>query len=228
DNANAAVPPKLALIRDIFTSTSGKPTRPVAVAAAPTTVPPAAPASVSKPTAAASAGPAPAGPAATAAVRAPAASVPVQVAAAQPKHAPASVPVAAPVVVNPPASAAATPGAPEAVSGKAAVETAIKGWVQAWSSRDVKAYLAAYGKEFSPPGAMDRKAWEEERRQRILGKSSISVRLDGLAVVVNGEHAQAKFRQEYKAGELAVSSRKTLDLARSGERWYIVKETVGH
>ncbi len=43
---------------------------------------------------------------------------------------------------------------------------------------------------------------------------------------MNGDKAVAKFRQDYKADALAVSSRKTLDLARSGDRWLIVRESV--
>jgi hypothetical protein len=91
----------------------------------------------------------------------------------------------------------------------------------------VKAYLAIYGKEFAPPGGGSRSAWEQERQQRIASKASISVKIDNLSVTVNGKHALAKFRQDYKAGGLAVASSKTLDFAKQGEHWFIVKETVG-
>ena len=74
---------------------------------------------------------------------------------------------------------------------------------------------------------MARSAWEEERRLRILGKKSISVKLDGLTVTVTGSKAVAKFQQDYKADALSVSSRKRLDLVKTGERWLIVKESVG-
>jgi hypothetical protein len=46
-------------------------------------------------------------------------------------------------------------------------------------------------------------------------------------VTVNGNKAVAKFRQDYKANGLAVTSRKTLDLVKNGERWQIVKESTG-
>jgi ketosteroid isomerase-like protein len=125
----------------------------------------------------------------------------------------------------------AKPVAPVAVDSDGAtkdVETAVAKWASVWSARDVKAYLASYGKEFDPPGAMGRKAWEEERTQRINGKASISVKIDKLSVRVTGNQAIAKFRQDYKAGGLAVSSHKTLDFAKVGDRWQIVKETVGN
>ena len=88
-------------------------------------------------------------------------------------------------------------------------------------------YLGSYGKEFNPPGSVGRKAWEEDRRSRIMGKSSISVKLNDLAVSVNGSKATVKFKQAYSADSLNVSSRKTLDLVKSGERWLIVRESTG-
>jgi len=39
--------------------------------------------------------------------------------------------------------------------------------------------------------------------------------------------AVAKFRQDYHADTLSVSSRKTLDLVKAGDRWVIVKESTG-
>ena len=94
-------------------------------------------------------------------------------------------------------------------------------------ARDVKGYLASYGKEFDPPGTMSRSEWEKERRQRISSKAKISLKLENLVVTVDGNKAVAKFRQDYKAGGLAVSSRKTLELVKTGERWHIVREITG-
>jgi hypothetical protein len=88
-------------------------------------------------------------------------------------------------------------------------------------------YLGAYGKEFDPPGKMSRAAWEAERRSRIVGKSHISVRLSDLHVSVNGNRAVAKFKQAYSADSLNVSSRKTLELVKAGDRWVIVRESTG-
>ena len=108
------------------------------------------------------------------------------------------------------------------------MEAAVAHWAKVWSARDVKAYLGSYGKSFDPPGSMSRKDWEEERQQRITSKASISVKVDKLVVNINGNHAVAKFRQDYKAGGLAVSSHKTLDFAKVGEHWLIIKESVGN
>jgi ketosteroid isomerase-like protein len=133
----------------------------------------------------------------------------------------AAVASSTPVVVSSPAAAVDSQASKD-------VEAAVAAWARAWSAKDVKAYLGAYGRDFNPPGAMSRKTWEEERQLRISSKASISVKVDKLTVSVNGNRAAAKFRQDYKAGGLAVNSSKTLDFARVGEHWQIVKETVGN
>ena len=68
---------------------------------------------------------------------------------------------------------------------------------------------------------------EQQRRERIMGKSSISVKVQNLQVQVQGDKAQARFRQDYKADQLSVSSRKTLQLAKVSGQWLIVKESTG-
>lgn len=91
----------------------------------------------------------------------------------------------------------------------------------------MNAYLGAYGKDFDTPGKQTRKAWEEDRRARIVSKSKISVKLSDLSVDVNGNKATAKFKQDYSADTLNISSRKTLGMTKAGERWLIVRESTG-
>ncbi len=202
DASNQAVAPKLALIRELFSPTGAKNQRPVMPATTPTAATVAAPVAKPSPTVAASA-PAPVSPASAASA--------VATAATAPSPTPAPTP------------------ASSSGGGNAArdAEAAVHAWARAWSARDVKAYLAAYGKDFTPPGSLSRGAWEEERRQRISSKAKISVKLENLDVTMHGNRAVAQFRQDYKAGSLAVSSRKTLELVKSGDRWLIVKESTG-
>ena len=91
----------------------------------------------------------------------------------------------------------------------------------------MKAYLAAYADDFDPPGEQSRKNWEEERRVRIVGKARISVRLSDLQIQAQGNKAVVRFRQAYSADNLNVSSRKTLEMRKAGERWLIVRESTG-
>ena len=160
----------------------------------------------------------------------PAAAAPAApVAAAKPPVVAQAPTPAAPAVVTPPV-ATRVPAAPAGASGGAAekdVEAVVRAWAAAWASKDMNGYLASYGKEFATPGGQARKTWEDERRSRIVGKSSISVKVENLSVSVNGDKAVAKFKQGYSADSLNVSSRKTLDLTRAGDRWVIVKESTG-
>ncbi|MDP2818307.1 MAG: tetratricopeptide repeat protein [Polaromonas sp.] len=138
---------------------------------------------------------------------------------------PAAPPAPAPVA--PPAAPVAPPTAVPVSAVEKEVEAAVRAWASAWAAKDMGAYLAAYGKDFDTPGNQPRKAWEEERRSRIVGKSRITVKLSNVSVAVKGSKATAKFKQDYSADALNVSSRKTLDMAKAGERWLIVRESTG-
>jgi len=198
DAANAtSVKPKLALIRELFSADIAKGAKPAAAAPAPAVVATQRPA------------PAPA-----------------------PAAAPAPTPAPAATAAAPAATPAPAPAAPDAAKQEAAkdakeVTAAVQAWAAAWAAKDMKAYLAAYGKDFDPPGRMTRAAWEKERESRIVGKSKITVQVSDLNVSVNGNKATARFRQAYSADSLNVSSRKTLDLVESNGRWLIVREATG-
>jgi tetratricopeptide (TPR) repeat protein len=196
DGANVAVPPKLALIRELF-SPNNKGQRPATAAQIAASAAAVAKASAVVPVAAASAVPRPT------AVR------------------PATVGKADVSPVKPSASDAST-------KGPTGVEAAVQAWAKAWSDKDMEAYLSAYGTEFTPSTRQTRSAWEEDRRKRIVGKTSIAVKLENLNVTVSANKAIAKFRQIYRAESLSVSSRKTLELVKTGERWLITKESTGN
>jgi len=194
DGGNSAVPPKLALIRNLFNA-EPKAQKPAAAVPTPPAVTAQAPAAPAKP--------------------------------ATPAPAPAPAPAATPAAPAAPAAAPPVAAASPASGTGKEVESAINAWASAWAAKDMTAYLAAYGKDFDTPGNQTRKAWEEERRARITGKSRISVKVSDLSVDVKGSKATAKFKQDYSADTLHVSSRKTLDMAKAGERWLIVKESTG-
>ena len=130
-----------------------------------------------------------------------------------------TLPTAPPVVTAAPAAAS--------TGAEKDVESAVRNWASAWSAKDMAGYLGSYGKDFDPPGSVGRKAWEDDRRSRIMGKSRISVKLNDIAVSVDGSKATVKFKQAYSADSLNVSSRKTLDLVKTGDRWVIVRESTG-
>ena len=242
DSGNPAVAPKLALIRELFSVNSAKsPSATSTTASAPAAQPgrstPSTLASKPVPTlpgpSAARTPVQPATPAVVASSAAPVA--PIAPVTSKPPTppvavAPAATPQAAvPAAATPPATAptVATAAPSTASSGAKEVEATVRSWANAWAAKDVKAYLASYGKEFDTPGTMSRSTWEDERRMRISSKSQISIRIENLNVKVDGNKATATFRQGYRANGLAVSSQKTLELTKNGERWQIVKESTG-
>ncbi|MFP8780959.1 tetratricopeptide repeat protein [Hydrogenophaga sp. RWCD_12] len=155
---------------------------------------------------------------------APAAAAPVA-ATKPPVAAPAP---AATTAAAAPAPAAAMPAAPAAASsGQADVEAAVHAWAKAWSSKNMSGYLGAYASNFTPPGGQTRKDWEADRKARIVPRNKIDVGVSDMAVTLNGDRASVRFRQAYASDSISVSSRKTLDLVKSGNRWLIVRESTG-
>lgn len=149
--------------------------------------------------------------------------------------APAAAPVLGTAAVAPTVPAAAAP-APTPAPVKAAtsdnaekeVAAAVRKWAKAWSDQDINIYIGSYSKDYKSASKQSRKAWEQERRDRIVGKPNISVKLENLDVSVDANKAVAKFRQDYRGGSLEVTSRKTLELVKVGERWVIVRESTGN
>ncbi len=195
DSSNTMAQNKLALIRDLV-STSGsanvKPTLPAAPAKPVVTPPPTATVVTSVPGAATNTPPTPPAP---------------QAAPAPTKPLPAPAPVKAESNINDD------------------VLKALGNWADAWSRKDMKAYLGAYASSFNPPKGQTRKSWEQEREQRITSKpGKISVSFDRPQISVNGDKATVKFRQHYAAGSLNTATTKTLVFVRSGSRWLIAEE----
>lgn len=217
DSSNATAQNKLAMMRDLMSLSGRAGARPPAtvVAAATPAAPTAAPTPAAKPAPAPAAAPVPA---------------PVSV----PTPTPAAKPAApAPVAVAPPA-AAPTPAAKVADSrptvdaaATASVSKSVEQWAAAWSAKDIKAYLAQYGADFQPPGGVSRRAWEQERTQRVTKPGKIDVDIEDLDVEIDGDKATAKFRQHYRSANLNSSTNKTLVLARHGDKWQIQQERIG-
>jgi tetratricopeptide (TPR) repeat protein len=132
--------------------------------------------------------------------------------------APAAKPAAAAKVAPEP-----RPAAPDK-SAATGVEAAVASWAEAWSSRDVDAYLAAYASDFTASG-MARSAWEAQRRARITAPKSIEVKISDLKVEQRGDAASATFRQTYRSDRLNSTVTKTLKLALQNGQWRIVDET---
>ncbi|HEX5338156.1 MAG TPA: tetratricopeptide repeat protein [Gallionella sp.] len=220
DRSNTSTQTKLAMIQDLFSGnarpkstatrnvatgivSSGKPA--VATAPAPTPAPVPAPAAP-EPVAVA---PAPVKPVAVAPVAAP----------AKPA-APEKV-----VAVAPQPKPAAEKAAPEAANHESDVLKTVNAWAEAWSSKNVKKYLAFYAPDFDTPDGESRSSWAETRKERIGKPKSIHVGIsDATVKFTDSTHATVQFRQSYRASHMHTSSHKTLLMVKSGGKWLIQEE----
>jgi len=129
---------------------------------------------------------------------------------------------AKPIVADP-GPAKPTPAATATTEN--GIESAITRWAQAWSTKDVDTYLAAYASDFTADG-LSRSKWEEQRRARLTAPKTIEVRISDLKIDPQGDTASATFRQVYRSDRHRSNAIKTLDLALQNGQWRIVKETT--
>lgn len=121
-----------------------------------------------------------------------------------------------------PAPATAPVAAEDAL---AAPGHAVLAWAQAWSRRDVDAYLAAYTPDYAGPRAkMTRQAWVDERRERIASRKDIAVEVSKLQLKRQGDTATATFVQRYRSDGPTDRMRKRLVLVQVNGRWLIQRE----
>lgn len=209
DKANASAQTKLALVKELFSGghpgkAPSKPERP-SVASAPAAAKPEA---------------APAKPAAAKPETAPAKPAPAPVVTA---------PVAVKPVPEPAAKPAASPETKATQADEAEVLEALNAWVAAWSKQDVKTYLGFYAKDFKVPGGESRAAWEKTRKERVAKPKSIKVEVVAPKVTLDSPtRATIHFKQSYRSDMLSNTTKKSLSMVRTGEKWLILEERVEH
>ncbi|WP_222846707.1 L,D-transpeptidase Cds6 family protein [Chitinolyticbacter meiyuanensis] len=200
EGQNRQVATKLTLVRELFSGSAIAPVRPPVVASARPTLAP-----IAKPTAV---------PTRAAAPTQPPKPAPTPQPTAKPTLAPTPLPTAVPTPQPTPVET----GNDRAVQ---AATRAVEAWADAWSSQDFDRYVSAYSKKFATA------AWAAERKPRVTGPKSISVRLSAIKVTLEGDdRAIVRFRQSYKSDRLSSNTGKTLVLEKSGSRWLIVEERI--
>ena len=214
DKGNVAAQTKLALVKELF-STSGKGNRAPAKGEA------------SK-TAAASSTPAASTPVLP----------PVKPEPAKPAPAPVVTSAPAPIPVPAPAKPEVAKPAPEVKQAvvpteskndaDAAVLKALNSWAKSWSDKNVAGYLDHYAKDFKVPGGESRSAWEKNRKERISKPKSIHVAIESPRVTASdASHASINFKQAYKSASLSTSTQKTITYVKVGDKWLIQQERIG-
>ncbi len=105
------------------------------------------------------------------------------------------------------------------------IEAMLLDWATAWSNGDADAYLAFYDKEFAPPHNVKHEVWRRERRERVNPSRTISIKLEKVAIELQGEdEARATFLQHYRSNTYKDRVRKQMVLKRRDGRWRIVRE----
>ena len=110
-----------------------------------------------------------------------------------------------------------------------AITAAVNSWAQAWSSQNVNKYFASYGAGFKPAKGESRKAWEQQRKERITKPSSINVELSNINITsVDSDNAKVRFKQSYRADGKPISTTKTLVMKKDGDNWFIEQEIANN
>lgn len=127
-----------------------------------------------------------------------------------------STPVSNPIASN---AVASTPE-----NNNQDVLSTVEKWAEAWRTKNVDAYLAAYELNFKLAKFKSHEEWASYRKDRITEKSKISVKVINPQIKINGNKAEIKFIQQYSADGINSNTQKTLLLEKINNNWLIIKE----
>ena len=141
---------------------------------------------------------------------------------------PTAVAIAPSAIVSPALQAQPESMAPAAnrVPDETQIGDLVESWRQAWQSHDLTAYLAAYGADFRPADGSSRDAWVTARSKKLAGNAAIEVQLHNVVIErLEQDRFSVSFQQDYASGSYREVGRgKTLDVAREGGEWKIIRE----
>lgn len=98
-------------------------------------------------------------------------------------------------------------------------------WAQAWSSREVEAYLNYYAEDYQPDPNTSHDQWRGNRDAALTRSGEISVAVSEIDVQIEASIARVEFLQSYRSSNYSDSVRKTLVYSYADERWKIISET---
>jgi tetratricopeptide (TPR) repeat protein len=105
-----------------------------------------------------------------------------------------------------------------------AIITTLQGWAAAWSEQAPDVYLIFYADEYQPDG-MSRKAWEQQRRERLKSPEWIQIGLSNFKVEKLGnDEARVEMIQEYRASNYQDKTRKLMRMRQTADGWRIIDE----
>ncbi|MDY0135535.1 MAG: tetratricopeptide repeat protein [Thiomicrospira sp.] len=108
-----------------------------------------------------------------------------------------------------------------------AVLSALEGWRQAWSNKQVASYLNAYDSEFVPPQGQSLAAWKNARKRSLSSPRFIDVFLSNTEITpLADDLVRVTFVQRYRSDRFRDEVNKVLLLKLRDGQWKIVQETV--
>ena len=113
--------------------------------------------------------------------------------------------------------------------GEAQARELVERWRQAWSSRDIEAYLRCYSPDFVPANGETHDRWVAARRKKLAVPSDIKVQVHHMNIErIDNDQMKVIFQQDYASGTYQeIAQPKTLLLARTGRDWLIAGEWTG-
>ena len=98
-------------------------------------------------------------------------------------------------------------------------------WAEAWSRKDLQAYVNGYGKGYRPDENTTHAAWLKQREQRLRRPKWIKVRLDEMEFfVLEKDKVAVQLRQSYQSNSYRDIGRKEMVLELQDGQWKIVQE----
>ena len=98
-------------------------------------------------------------------------------------------------------------------------------WANAWSNKDVTTYLAFYDPSFKPAN-VGRTKWFDNRKRLVTREGAIELRISNVQRrTLSPNLVETTFDQVYTSPNFKDQTQKVLQWKRTGNEWYIVKES---
>jgi energy-coupling factor transporter ATP-binding protein EcfA2 len=105
------------------------------------------------------------------------------------------------------------------------VQTDLQTWIDAWQTKDVTTYVAAYTHDFSPNNGSSRQQWVNKRSRRILEANSIELSFDDIEITTHTQsHLTVRLWLKYASPSYKDETLKELIMVLQNGDWLIRSE----
>ena len=119
------------------------------------------------------------------------------------------------------------PTGDENFSAKITAFYALEHWRNVWESADVKAYFAAYSKNFSPQKGVSLQSWRQKSRKNLTTPTFIRIQIDDPIVeMLTKNRMLVTFEQSYTSNTYHSVVLKALTMEKEAEGWKIIQEQI--